>query len=115
MSITNRAIENTTEGRDSRLPLMNKNKYWFVRKTYGWGWVPGSWQGWAVLGIYTGAMATIFWDIDKESHLVSDTLINFILPAVGITLLLLIITLIKGEVPPKWQWGKISNDERKDD
>ncbi|MCX6717702.1 MAG: hypothetical protein NTU76_03445 [Candidatus Taylorbacteria bacterium] len=25
------------------------SKLWFKRKTYGWGWVPSSWEGWFVV------------------------------------------------------------------
>lgn len=80
-------------------------QYWFVRKRYGWGWVPARWQGWAVLGAYTGGLVSIFWNIDNRSHSVSNTLINFFLPLVGITVILLIITYLTGE-KPRWQWGE---------
>ena len=29
-------------------------KKWFAAKRYGWGWYPVTWQGWGILGIYTG-------------------------------------------------------------
>ena len=25
---------------------------WFGPRRYGWGWGPGSWQGWAIVGAY---------------------------------------------------------------
>lgn len=90
-------------------------KYWFVRKPYGWGWVPASWQGWAVLGIYTGALISLFTGIDEEFSSIRELVIEFLLPAVGITLVLTVVTWLKGEVPPKWRWGRIHKDERKDD
>jgi hypothetical protein len=89
-------------------------KYWFIRKQYGWGWVPASWQGWAVLGIYTGALVSLFLRVDEEFASVDQMITNFFLPAIGITVLLAIVTWLKGEVPPKWQWGRINKDERKD-
>jgi len=90
---------------------MNR-KYWFVRKPYGWGWRPARWQGWFVLGLYFGGLASIIVNLDVDSYSASDTLINFFLPAVGQTVVLFVIIWIKGEVPPKWQWGKNKNDER---
>lgn len=88
---------------------MEKNKrYWFVRKTYGYGWVPGTWEGWLVLGIYTGGMVSIFNKLDSQSHSGSDTLIAFFVPAVLLTVALLLISVIKGE-KPRWQWGRKQN------
>jgi hypothetical protein len=29
------------------------HKIWFrAKKGFGWGWYPGTWEGWAVLGLY---------------------------------------------------------------
>lgn len=92
----------------------DKTKYWFVRKQYGWGWTPASWQGWAVLGIYTGALISLFarlGETDSQDQIVSE----FILPALGVTVILGIVTMIKGEMPPRWQWGIHKNNERKND
>ena len=80
---------------------------------YGWGWVPASWQGWAVLGIYTGALISLFLRVDEEFSSTRELVTGFFLPAIGITLLLSLVTWIKGETPPKWLWGKIKRDERK--
>jgi FtsH-binding integral membrane protein len=81
---------------------------WFKRKTYGWGWTPSAWQGWAVLGIYTGALVTLVGRIDTESEPTQGTLAGFFLPLIGLTLILLVTTYLTGE-KPRWQWGK---DER---
>lgn len=94
---------------------MNEKKYWFVRKTYGWGWTPASWQGWAVLGIYTGALVSLFMRLDENTSSGREMIFQFILPAIGITLVLGLVTWIKGEVPPSWQWGIKKIDERKND
>lgn len=32
-------------------------KLWFGNKRYGYGWVPNTWQGWMLVGIY-GIVAT---------------------------------------------------------
>lgn len=81
-------------------------KYWFRAKTYGWGWgLPSSWQGWVVLLIYFILNIYIFRDIDKAPHSASDTLINFILPFILSTIILLIICYFTGE-KLKWRWGR---------
>lgn len=83
-----------------------KRPVWFKRKTYGWGWTPATWQGWAVLGIYTGGVLTIF--LDSETYADPNPpafLLLFILTA-----FLLTVTLLTGE-RPRWQWGK-SRDEK---
>ncbi len=86
--------------------IMNESKkIWFKAKNYGWGWQPSSWQGWLVLLVFIGFNIKIFWLIDRSSHSVSDTLINFVLPFILSTVILIIICYFKGE-KPKWRWGK---------
>ncbi len=53
------------------------SKLWFKRKSYGWGWIPSSIEGWLVLLIYVVANVCIFRVVDLRSHSSSDTLINF--------------------------------------
>jgi uncharacterized membrane protein YhaH (DUF805 family) len=80
-------------------------KQWFRAKRYGWGWYPTTWQGWAIILLYTIATTLHFINIDKFSHSASDTLINFLLPFIINTTFLLIICFIKGE-KPEWRWGE---------
>lgn len=80
-------------------------KVWFVRKTYGWGWTPASWEGWSVLGAYLVLMVVLFRRADLSSHSGSDTLISFAFPFIVLTSALLAVTYWSGE-PPRWQWGK---------
>jgi hypothetical protein len=79
-------------------------KLWFVRKTYGWGWTPVTWQGWLIIVVYTIGILKIFKNVDSQSHSGSDTLIGFALPFIILTSLLIAICYLKGE-KPKWQWG----------
>lgn len=83
---------------------------WFKRKIYGWGWTPATWQGWAVLGIYTGALITLMLRIDTNTEQSGDNLVNFFLPILCLTVFLLVVTYLTGE-RPRWQWGK-SRDEK---
>lgn len=77
---------------------MKNNKVWFIRKTYGYGWTPSTWEGWLVILIW----AIIFIPLTKMTEY------NLILSMIGIffiTSLLIYICYKKGE-KPRWQWGK---------
>lgn len=78
---------------------------WFVRKQYGWGWTPATWQGWWLTILFIGLMVGNFLRIDGQSHSVSDTLINFVPQTVVLALLFLWLCIKTGE-KPRWQWGK---------
>lgn len=86
-------------------------KHWFIRKQYGWGWQPVTWQGWLVVLLYTIAIARSFLIADNKSHSSSDTLINFALPFIFWTLILIFICYKTGE-KPKWQWGSRGIDKK---
>ncbi len=82
----------------------NPEGYWFKRKLYGWGWTPVTWQGWAVIFGYVGALLYFFRGIDATSHSASDTVNMFFAPFVVATGILVYICYKKGE-KPRWQWG----------
>lgn len=83
--------------------LNTKEKFWFVRKTYGWGWVPATWQGWIVLFIYI-ILVTIFSFTIDEFSTFREVVFTFILPVLFLTITLIHICYKKGE-KPCWQWG----------
>jgi hypothetical protein len=77
---------------------MKNSKIWFVRKTYGYGWTPATWEGWLVVFLWL----IIFIPLTPMVQY------NFILSMIGIffdTGLLLYVCYKKGE-KPRWQWGK---------
>jgi hypothetical protein len=76
--------------------------FWFPVKTYGWGWgLPVRWQGWVVLVAYA---ALLFFGIP---YLVAERdVVAFLLYVVGITVLLIVVIVAKGERPAAWRWGK---------
>jgi hypothetical protein len=82
---------------------MSQN-YWFKNKSYGWGWYPATWEGWLVLFVYVVILVWRFTEIDRRSHSVSDTLINFV-PFVGILTVALILICYKTGEKPGWHWG----------
>lgn len=79
--------------------------YWFKRKTYGWGWIPARWQGWLVLGAYTGGLVSLFLKAENSTSIDITDFTDPIFQAVVLTLALLIVTYLTGE-KPKWQWPK---------
>lgn len=82
---------------------------WFKRKTYGWGWTPATWQGWAIVGIYTGGILSLAVRLDETDP---NGWMNFFMPLIGMTLVLLVITYLTGE-KPRWQWGQKPTDATK--
>lgn len=84
---------------------MSLARPWFVRKRYGWGWTPVTWQGWLFLFIFLGLTAWNFLRIDRTSHSVSDTLMDFI-PQTLILIIVFLFGCWKTGEKPKWQWGE---------
>jgi len=82
-------------------------KLWFKRKTYGWGWVPITWQGWAVTFTYIALAFFLALTIDENSSS-REALFTFALPLALLTVMFFRILYKKGE-KPRWQWG---NDEK---
>jgi hypothetical protein len=78
---------------------------WFKRKTYGWGWVPATWQGWVVILIY---IVFLFLEVKKLNIIQNSDNSTFMILAprfIVLTALLMFICYMKGE-KPKWSWGK---------
>ena len=79
-------------------------KLWFKRKTYGYGWVPCTWQGWLFLLVATllfVPLVTRFEDLPRPL---------FFLLVILWTLALLLVTYLKGP-SPRWQWGPAPDDK----
>ncbi|HEY1037120.1 MAG TPA: hypothetical protein VGE62_00895 [Candidatus Paceibacterota bacterium] len=89
---------------------MEKNEQkqiWFARKTYGWGWTPVTWQGWAAVALYVLIVAAAALSVGPESS-PAEFAFTFFLPIVLSTIALIRIGYKKGE-SPRWQWGKSNN------
>lgn len=91
------------------------SKYWFKRRRYGYGWIPVSWQGWVVLGIYLVLvlLGALFLERGGDEPSGEDLLVFFTTLFVA-TGLLLVITHYKGP-KPKWRWGKKPDDNPEED
>lgn len=81
------------------------SKLWFKRKTYGWGWVPVSWEGWMILVVYIAFMWSITRKITAQTYAENYSIGGFMLSVLIATVLLIVVCYLKGE-KPKWMWGK---------
>ena len=75
-----------------------KDKIWFRRKLYGWGWTPSTWEGWVVILVWVLLFTSLM--INIEHNVVLRVLLIFI------SVLVLIYVCYKKGEKPKWQWGK---------
>lgn len=92
--------------------MNSPKKLWFKRKTYGWGWVPVSWEGWLVVFVYIALLVKMSLQINSTAHSGSDALIAFAVPFVVSTLVLIGACYWKGETP-KWMWGEEKDVSKK--
>jgi hypothetical protein len=84
---------------------MENKKVWFKAKEYGWGWYPSSWQGWAVIGLYTVLVTFHVLGVSKFAKSGTDVVFYFTIPLIVNTIFLIIVCYAKGE-KPGWRWGQ---------
>lgn len=75
-----------------------KNKLWFRRKNYGWGWSPSTWEGCLVLLVWL--VLFTFGLVKLDHEWLKNVVVMFVL-----TILLIWICYKKGE-KPRWSWGR---------
>lgn len=83
---------------------MKKNKLWFRRKTYGWGWTPITWEGWLVTFIVLVIPLCIRLTA-KALEVEKSTQYFYTWASVPILLMALILICFRYGEKPKWQWG----------
>ena len=100
------------KGVSKRMPgplrsLAMARRLWFKAKTYGWGWTPATWEGWAVT--IADLAAVLGWTMYVATHPALAARPDFVwlllLPIVALATLLMIVCWLKGE-RPRWRWGK---------
>jgi len=79
------------------------NKLWFKRKTYGYGWIPVTWEGWAFTIAWAIALYLLIININQDW-------INLVVLIV-MSGILFFVCYKKGE-KPRWQWGKENKIEK---
>lgn len=95
--------------------MKSKNKYWFKRKRYGYGWTPSSLEGWLLIVAYLAIVILgVFFFSDKlESGdpLYSIVYLIFVIMSTTILLLITVQKAPKG----KWRWGWKEGDDTNED
>lgn len=88
---------------------------WFRAKTYGWGWFPISWQGWAITVLYAVLFTLAFLVFFGWVGAATEARVGFRDIAFGVLEFLAVIVLLSyslfricsryGE-KPRWRWGR---------
>ncbi len=86
-----------------RMYTMDMTKKWFIAKTYGWGWVPVTWQGWAVTILYIALIVRSGRQLEGATGSGANIL-PFTIQVLLATIVLLGICYLTGE-KPRWRWG----------
>lgn len=84
-----------------------RKKHWFVPKTYGWGFVPVSWEGWfmtlvLIVVLFLSAKVNGFFTEQVTEYQVIRFLLDLLF-AIG-TFSYFAEKKTNGEL--KWRWGK---------
>ncbi len=85
-------------------------KLWFKSKTYGWGWVPVTWQGWALTLGYTAVLVGFALTLDENSTR-KEVMLAYVLPMILFTAGFIRICYAVGE-KPGWRWGNKDADKK---
>lgn len=96
---------------------MSKKKYWFKRKRYGWGWMPVTIQGWALILVHVSFMIGL-WFLLFDGVEKGEEEIGLVMLYLGIVTLATanMILITKAKSPPgKWRWGKEESDNPDED
>lgn len=80
-----------------------EKRYWFVRKKYGYGWEPKTWEGWTSLLVFTlllGLLGLLL----MRPPVNAGKVILFVCATFGLAALLILLCIRFGEAP-RWTWG----------
>jgi catechol 2,3-dioxygenase-like lactoylglutathione lyase family enzyme len=81
-----------------------KNKLWFRRKTYGWGWTPISWEGWLVTFAAILIPLAIRFTL-KAYGLEKSVQYFYTYASIPIVFMGLTLVCFRYGEKPRWQWG----------
>lgn len=90
--------------------METKKSVWFVRKTYGWGWVPATWQGVCVVVVFLLAHAWNIWRLLHVPVISSPDIRIFVVRSIVFVGILIYVCFRTGE-SPRWQWGEREQKE----
>lgn len=80
---------------------MVKKKMWFTMKHHGWGWIPITWEGWAVTLGFIWYIISISLGVEKNTIPENEWVTKF---AIG--LIIFIYIMYKTGPKPRWRWDK---------
>ncbi len=80
-----------------------QKQLWFKAKSYGYGWYPAAWQGWAITIGYV-VLIMLFASTIDESSPPNEVAFTFFLPMILLTIAFIRIAYLTGE-KPEWRWG----------
>ena len=82
-----------------------KKTYWFVRKSYGWGWTPATREGWFVVLAHI-VLLLVWAQVLLKGHTNEQwSVAYFVIAVFAQTGVLVLIAWRTGE-PPAWRWGR---------
>lgn len=84
---------------------------WFRNKTYGWGWYPATWQGWAVLAVFIGLLVVNTLALTGTAEPTPTMLAWFFVREAVLVVLLIVVCYKTGE-KPRWQWGNTPKTDK---
>jgi peptidoglycan/LPS O-acetylase OafA/YrhL len=84
------------------------HEYWFKPKTYGYGATPTTWEGWAVVAVYTLVLAAcvVAMTLRKESLATYVSSLGMIVVA---TTAMIVVSVRKTDGGWHWSWGDTEN------
>ncbi len=90
-----------------------EKNYWFKRRRYGYGWTPVTWQGWVTIVVFILTILSTAFIFDSMPYS-NELLWIFLNTFITLVVLLVVISILKGPMP-KWRWGKMPDDNPKED
>jgi hypothetical protein len=81
-------------------------KYWFKPKSYGYGMMPISWEGWLVTLIFVGILALSAYSNQMFLYPRPEEIASFLIDTGILTALFLILFKDKTNGKIRWNWGK---------
>lgn len=95
--------------------MKNTQNYWYKRRRYGYGWVPVTREGWAVILLFLIlVLAGLLPLTHVPQHRLAGRPIGYIIYILVLTAILYYICREKGPAP-KWRWGKRAGDNPNED
>lgn len=92
-----------------------KDRYWFKRRRYGYGWVPTTWQGGLVVAVFLFVLIlglVLLKDVPENTY--TKEVGYYLALVFGSAILMILISYLKGP-RPKWRWGKKPTDSKYED